>query len=43
MLLSKCDDKKPRFVIKQKARGLLSELGIKTPLRNLLTLGDILF
>ena len=42
MLLSKCDDKKPRFVIKQKARGLLSELGIKTPLRNLL-LGDILF
>ena len=43
MLLSKCDGKKPRFGIKQKARGLLSELGIKTPLRNLLTLGDILF
>ena len=42
MLLSKCDDKKPRFVIKQRGRGLLSELRIKTPLRNLL-LGDILF
>ena len=34
MLLSKCDDKIPRFIIKQKARRLLSELGIKSPLRN---------
>ena len=34
MLLSKyavCDSKKSKFVKKQKARGLLSSLGIKLP------------
>ena len=30
---SKCGIKKPRFVKEQEAKGLLSNLGIKTPLR----------
>ena len=35
MLLSKCaicDTKKSRFITKQEAKGLLSNLGLKTPL-----------
>ena len=38
MLLSKCsscENKKSRFVKKQEASGILSSLGIKTPLSNI--------
>ena len=46
MLLSKCaicGSKKSRFIKKQEAKGLLSNLGIKTPLSKVPMLGDILF
>ena len=46
MILSKCaiyNNKKSKFINKQKAKGLLSKLGIKTPLGKILILGDILF
>ena len=46
MILSKCvirDRKKSKFIKKQEARGLLSKLGIKTPLRKIPILGDVLF
>ena len=46
MLLSKCaicDSKKSRFIKNQEAKGLLSNLGIKTPLSKVPILGDILF
>ena len=46
MLLSKCeiyDNKKSRFIKKQEAKGLLSNLGVRTPLSKLSILGDILF
>ena len=46
MILSKyaiCNCKKFKFVKKQDAKGLLSNLGIKTPLSKLPLLGDILF
>ena len=46
MLTSKCsicDNKKSRFIKKQEAKGLLSNLGIKTPLSKILLLGDLLF
>ena len=46
MLLSKCaicDSKKSRFTKKQEANGILSGLGLKTPLRKVPLLGDILF
>ena len=45
MILSKCAIcriKKSRF-IKHQAKGLLSKLGIKTPLSKIPILGDILF
>ena len=45
MILSKCaicDSKKSRFIKKQEAKGLLSKLGIKTPLSRIPILGDIL-
>ena len=35
--------KKSKFFKKQEAKGLLSNLGIKTPLRKIPILGDILF
>ena len=35
--------KKSRFIKNQEAKGLLSNLGIKTPLRKVPLLGDILF
>ena len=38
-----CGIKKWRFVKKQEAKGLLSNLGIKTPLNKIPLLGDILF
>ena len=46
MILSKCaicSSKKSRFTEKQEASGILSNLGLKTPLRKIPLLGDILF
>ena len=46
MLSSKCavwGSKKSKFVKEQEARGLLSNLGIKTPSNKVPLLGDILF
>ena len=46
MILSKCPicgSKKSKFINKQEASGLLSKLGIKTPLSKIPVLGDILF
>ena len=46
MVLLKCairDSKKSRFIKNQEAKGLLSNLGIKTPLSKVPILGDILF
>ena len=46
MILSKCakcGSKKSKFINKQEAKGLLSKLGIKTPLSKIPILGDILF
>ena len=43
---SKCSDsenKKSRFIKEQEAKGLLSNVGIKTPLNKIPILGDILF
>ena len=38
-----CNSKKSKFIKKQEAKGLLSKLGIKTPLSKIPILGDILF
>ena len=46
MILSKCaicGSKKSRFIKNQKAKGLLSNLGLKTQLSKVQILGDILF
>ena len=46
VILSKCaifDSKKSRFIKNQEAKGLLSNLGIRTPLSKVPILGDILF
>ena len=46
MLSSKCaiwDRKKSRFIKKQEASGILSSLGLKTPLSKVSLVGDILF
>ena len=46
MLLSKCavcNSKKSKFVKQQEACGLLSSLGIKTPLRKIPLVGPFLF
>ena len=46
MILSKCaicSSKKSRFIKNQEAKGLLSNLGLKTPLSKVPVLGDILF
>ena len=46
MILSNCaicGSKKSRFIKNQEAKGLLSNLGIKTPLNKVPILGDILF
>ena len=45
-ILSKCaicGSKKSRFIKNQEAKGLLSNLGIKTPLSKVPILGNILF
>ena len=46
MILSKCaicGSKKSRFMKDQEAEGLLSNLGVRTPLSQVPILGDILF
>ena len=46
MLLSKCevwDSKNSKFIKEQKARGLLSSLGIKAPLNTIPLLDPLLF
>ena len=46
MILSKCavcNTKKSRFIKKQDPKGLLSNLGIRTPLSKIPRLGDVLF
>ena len=46
MILPKCavcGNKKSKFINKQDANGLLSKLGIKTPLSKIPILGDVLF
>ena len=46
MILSKCairNSKKSRFIKNQEAKGLLSNLGTRTPLNKVPILGDILF
>ena len=46
MLLSKCaicGSKKSRLIKNQEAKGLLTNLGLRTPLSKISILGDILF
>ena len=46
MILSNCaicGSKKSKFIEKQKAKGLLSNLGIRTPVSKIPLLGGILF
>ena len=46
IILSKCavcNSKKSKFIKEQQAKGLLSNLGIRTPLNEIPLLGDILF
>ena len=46
MILSKCaicGSKKTRFIKNQEAKGLLSNLGLRTPLSKVPVLDDILF
>ena len=46
IILSKCaicGGKKSRFIKNQEAKGLLSSLGLRTPLSKVPILGDILF
>ena len=46
MVLSKCaicGSKKSRFIKNQEVKGLLSSLGLRTPLTKVPLLGDILF
>ena len=46
MILSKCaicGGKKSKFIKEQKASGILSSLGLKTPLRKIPLLGDTVF
>ena len=46
MILSKyaiCGSKKSKFIKKQKAKGILSSLGIKKPLSKIPLLSDVLF
>ena len=38
-----CGNEKSKFIKKEKAKGLLSNLGIRTPLSKIPLLGDVLF
>ena len=40
---AKCGSKKSRFIKIQEAKGLLNNLGVRTPLSKVPILGDILF
>ena len=40
---AKCGSKKSRLIKNQEAKGLLSNLGIKTPLNKVPILGNVLF
>ena len=40
---AKCGSEKPWFMKNQEAKGLLSSLGLKTPLTKVPLLGDIMF
>ena len=40
---AKCGSKKSKFIKKQEAKGLLSNLGIRTPLSKIPLLGDVSF
>ena len=45
-ILSKCEichNKKSRFIKNQEGKGILSNLGVRTPLNKVIILGDILF
>ena len=45
-ILSKCaicDSRKSKFIKKQDAKGIVSSLGVKTPLSKIPLLGDVLF
>ena len=44
MILSTCaSSKKSKFIKEQQAKGLFSNLGLRTPLNKIPVLGDILF
>ena len=46
IILSKCaicDSKRSKFIKEQETKGLLSNLGLRTPLNKIPVLGDILF
>ena len=46
MALSKCaicDSKKSRLIKNQESKGILSNLGVRTPLSKVPILGDVLF
>ena len=46
MILSRCaicGSKKSKFIKEKEAKGLLSNLGLRTPLNKIPVLGDILF
>ena len=46
IILSTCDicgSKKSKFIKQQEAKGLLSNLGLRTPLNKIPVLGDVLF
>ena len=38
-----CGSKKSKFIKEQEGKGLLSNLGLRTPLNNIPVVGDILF
>ena len=38
-----CGSKKSRFIKNEEAKGLLSDLGLRTPLSKVPVLGDVLF
>ena len=42
-MCAKCGSKKSKFIKKQEAKGLLSNLGLRVPLNKIPVLGDILF
>ena len=43
MMILSCGSKKSKFIKEQQAKGLLSNLGLRTPLNKIPVLGDIFF